>query len=503
MVAATRKAATAKPSLGRSEGFYMAEAAVAMYRSLDEMPGVAEERQQVREKAQSLLFRRFTQAQMDSVNLPLAIDALSTADHVIRARNQYGEASAEHTERLNGLRLDCHRLVAEWYRKKRPEYFPPLRHSYNATTGEYYSHGLSIRQMTEQALRPIPNNVEEEARRVNEKVEDETPRILRGIGSVALSGVGIRTISECTDKAITEYKADMASGAPHRGYDGYVPEIEKLMVRDIRVDEETGDRWQEQVALPGMYITHEIIQLALKRRGIDAEHMDKTALHGTQLLVEDDLLEFVQLLDDVASEEQGVNLFMGEEVEAGYVKDYAGFRREALTRQKSLINLADTVANFVLDLAEAGFDRRRAPAHVEEFVKKLLLDMARKDLSKAEQMFDVRTFTGLVQVNQLYAQGRDQEAFTLLQTVEAQAPGGGFCSGGSCGLERVDLSSTFGQDMKVKLRAEQGDTIVKDRERKCRCGARGIVYAYNKSKVNKYCTECGAYESKQTTGKTE
>lgn len=479
----------------------MAEAAVTTrYISLDELPGVAEARQQVREDAWRLVYQREQQISA-GMEVPQAVDALSTAGRVLEARATYGRESTEYREGLKGLRLDCRRLVAEWYRKKRPEYFPPLRHTYDAATADYFSHGISLRQTTENALRPIADSPEDEARRVNERVEDETPRILRRLGSVALTGVGIRTISECTDKAVADYQEDLAASAPHRGYDGYVPEIEKVMIRDMRLEEGTGDRLEEQVGVPGIYITHDIIQRALKRRDINVKHMDKTQLHGTQLLVEDDLMDFVKLLDEVASEEWCVNVFMGEEVPAGYVKDYAGFRREALKRQESLKDLADTVATFVLDLAEDGFDRRKAPAHVEEFVKKLLIDMARKDVSVAEQMFDERTLAGLVQVNQLYAQGRDQEAFSLLQKVEAQAPGGGFCSGGSCGLESVDLKSSYGQEIKSKLRAEDGDTIVKDKERKCRCGARGIVYAYNKNKVNKYCTECGAFESKQTTGK--
>jgi hypothetical protein len=229
--------------------------------------------------------------------------------------------------------------------------------------------------------------------------------------------------------------------------------------------------------------------------------MDKTELHGTQLLVQDDLMEFARLLDEVAGEEWCTNVFMGEEVPNDYVKDYDNFRTEALERQEGLKDTAQTVRNFILDLSEDGFDRRKAPAHVEEFVKKLLLNIAMKDTEVAEQMFDVPTAQGLQDVAYLYSMGRNQEAFDRMIEVEKAAPGGGYCSGGSCGLESVNEYTSEGQRLKAALKAEPGDTIVKDTERRCKCGAKDIVYAYNKTKVNKYCTSCGASESKKSVVK--
>lgn len=89
-------------------------------------------------------------------------------------------------------------------------------------------HGWSIRQLTENALVPIAEDAEEEARRVNERVEEATPHIVRSLGSLAL-GKGIITISQCTDSAISSFQTDMKLGRKHRGYRGYVPEIEKVM----------------------------------------------------------------------------------------------------------------------------------------------------------------------------------------------------------------------------------------------------------------------------------
>jgi hypothetical protein len=304
--------------------------------------------------------------------------------------------------------------------------------------------------------------------------------------------VAIRTISECTDKAIADYESDMAAGAAHAGYDGYVPEIQKLMLRDIRLDGDSDDRFEEQIGLPGIYITHFVIQQALARRGIDADSLDKTGMHGAQLLAGDDLMDFVALLDDEAGRQWCTNIFMGEEVPADFVKDYDSFRQEALRRQAGLQEQAGTVANFVIDLARDDVDRRQALTMVEDFVKLLLLDMAKRDGSVAEQMFDARTAAGLREVAELEARGLYDAAFDRMREVEKAAPGGGYCGGGSCGLESVNTGSEAGRALAARLGAGAGDTVVKDKVRKCKCGSKNVAYAYNSSKVIKLCEGCGS-----------
>jgi len=442
------------------------------YRLVDSIPEVATERESVRTEAWALMNQRRLEVPpgVEAHQVFLPIDALSRGHKVLEAERIFGRGSPEHLEQLQGLLLDCGRLMAEWYRKKKPEYYAPLRHIFDESADAYFSHGLSIRQMTENALVPISNDSEEEGRRVNERVEDATPQILRRtLGKAALHGQVIRTASECTDKAIADHAEDQAYNRQaeklrletrHRGYSGYVPEIEKVMIRDIRLDEHSNDRFEEQIGLPGRYINHYVFQVALARRGVDVAYMDKTALHGAQILANDDLMDFVELLDTVASEEWCTEIFMGEAVPTGTVKDYAGFREEALRRQESLKDLTQTVATFVLDLEEEGVDRRLAPAMVEEFVKKLLLDLGKSDVVIAEQMFDAKTAKDLQEVARLESIGRPQQASELMQRVEKAAPGGGYCSGGSCGLETVDTSSESGKDMAEGVRAEPGDTVV-------------------------------------------
>ncbi len=480
----------------------MAETAVTQietYQLVDEIPGMYDARLDERLHAEDLLEARRANYEATGKLTYQPVDALSTAHSVIEAEAIYGTDSEEYKQQYEGLLLDCQRLVGEWYRKKKPEYFAPTRHVFDQDKEEFFSHGLSIRQMTENALTPITDNPEEEARRVNERVEDATPHLLRTLGNIALGDVAIRTISECTDKAVEDYEFDFQHGMPHRGYNGYVPEIEKIMIRDIRLDPFSNDRFEEQIGLPGTYITHEVIQEALTKRGADVGYMDKTQLHGSQVLVSDDLLEFAKLLDDTAREKWNFtnkDIFMGEVVDPDHPRNYGSFKQEALQRQEDLKGWAETVAMFVLGLAEEDFDRKKAPSHVEEFVKDLLLNLAKKDQTVAVQMFDEKTAERIQAVSYLEGQGRYDEAQILWEKTRAEAPGGGFCGAGSCGLEGIVANSKEDQELRKKLGAESSDTIVKDKERACRCGKKSIVYAYNKNKVIKHCESCGAHESK-------
>jgi hypothetical protein len=389
-------------------------------------------------------------------------------------------------------------LVGEWYRKLKPEYFEPVRHRFDEATQSFFSHGLSIRQMTENALVPIAGDHEEEQRRINEYVEDRTPQMVRSLGAITVGREVIRTVSECSDTAIESYKSDMENGKKHRGYRGYVPEIEKLMVRDISLDTDSNDRFEEQVGLPGTYVTHDIVKMAIERRGAHIGRMDKTELHGAQFIASDDLMGFVALLDEVASEQWCTNIFMGEEVEPGHKKDYTNFRQEALARQKSLQELAETTATFILDVAaDPDFDSREGPAHVEEFVKIQLLDLGKEKREVALQMFDEKTADGLQEVARLEALGEHEQAYELMEEVRKNAPGGGSCGAGSCGLEA--LTSAEEKSMREKLNATDKDKLVRDKERACtNCGKKAVVYAYSDSKVSKYCEHCHSSETKYT-----
>lgn len=466
------------------------------YLTVDSLPAIGAARDQLRAYAWDLLHSRRTGAPEDNSQPLLSVDALTTAEAYLKSKAAFGPADPRTQELQAGLELDYSRYVSEWFRKLRPEYFLTLHHRYDAATDDHYAHGLSTRRLNENALTPTLTEPEEEGRRVNEYVENATPALVHRLGGTALRGAGIRTISECPDSAIAAFALDQKRGNPHQGYRGYVPEIEKLIIRDWHVDPTTGDRDQEQVALPGIYFTHEIILQAIAEQGLELGTPDKTKLQGTQLVVRDDLIDFVRLLDTVASREWCTNLFRGEVVAANHPKPYDRFRSEASQRQLALKEPIAAVTAFVLDLAEQGVDHEKATALVEQYVKRLLLTMARRDTGLAEQMFNKETAAGLERVRQLEAAGRHDEARQLYEEVIDNAPGGGACGPGSCGLIGVDPNSPAG--MRARTMGLDGE-LVQDTERPCpKCKELTVLYDL---KGNKACTNAKC-AFKQVSGKT-
>lgn len=452
------------------------------YISADSIEALTEVRFREREASEALLRMRERQMDIGDYNTQ-PVDALSTGYRVIDARDTCGENSPEHQQANQALIKDCHRLVAEWRRKNKPEYFPPTHHKQDPVSGEYIADGHSIRQINQDGLVPTAYP-EEDARRINENVEEVTAMHARRLGGFVLGQtIRMRTISGCAQWSIDGYKRDGKS----RG--GYVPEIEKRMIRDIVIDPQTGDRFQEQVGLPSTFINDFVVEEALRRRQFDASGMDKTDLHGTQLFTEDDVFDFVALLDEVASEEWRTEVFMGEEVPKGYVKDYEAFKREAVERQKLLESDARMVSDFVLSLCEGDTNPNVAPDLVEEFVKQLLITKSQEDLSITTEMFDDDTASGLWEVQRLRQQGEYERAQERLVEVIAQAPGGGFCGAGSCDLERAKVTGEEADRIK-ELGFDPKDTLVDKGERKCKCGKKSVVYDL-KQKI-KGCTSCGA-----------
>ena len=462
----------------------MAAAAETLsYIDVDSFPEVAAARAELQAEAWTTVEtnrRRKRQGEY----VPLPIDALSDAEAVVVARQEFGENSPEAHEKFQGLWLSTHRLLSEWFRKRTDEYWAPVYREFDPETEDFFSHGFYIGQMTHNALTP-QEHPEFEARRVQERVAQATPHLVRKLGTVALDGVRIRNISECSDIALSAYENDFASGAIHQGYNGFVPEIAKVMIYDFIYDSQSQGRFDEQIGLPGDYLIHEVFQEALRRRNLDINGKNKVDLLGTQILAQDDLIEFVKLLDTVGGEYWKVNLFKGAVVPANHPKNYDAIRQEAAERQEQLKAHSTMVADFIIDLVKHNTDPRKAPEIVEDFVKRTLLRVAQDDLTIAEYAFDHQTVEGLRNVSELYAQGLGQEAYDAFQKVVESAPGGGFCGAGSCGLKNLELGDY--DDIK-KLGFNSRDTI-KDTERKCKCGAKTVYYDLKHAK--KGCTTCG------------
>jgi hypothetical protein len=436
--------------------------------------------------------RREHLRQADYEAVPLPVDAVGSARAVIEARLLFGYDSELANEKLLGLKLDCQRLLAEAARKNTYEYFPPLRQDFDTDKQEYVSHGFSILDMTKAGLTPIAEP-EELERRINERVEEVT---YLAIGRLALGERmvvspeeqvkatkvrRIRTISECPDWAIEAYRKDSKGG-----YGGYVPEIEKRMIRDVVFDPITGARYEEQVGLSGMKIKRADIIDALAKQGIElASDISKTELHGIQFEVTDSLFSFVEALDKTAGVRTGENIFMGETV--AQACDYSAIPAAAEGRQAALESHASQLAETLLVFAANGTDRWLATNLVGAKVKEILFSVARQDVSQAALMFNQATAQGLKEVYSLQQTGDLAGAQNRLNQVKASAPAPSYCGAGSCGLE--NLSVTGDQASKMKEMGLESKGSLKDTARRCpRCSKKDIVYDMKNKK--KACTGC-------------
>lgn len=72
----------------------------------------------------------------------------------------------------------------------------------------------------------------------------------------------------------------------------------------------------------------------------------------------------------------------------------------------------------------------------------------------------------------------------------------------SCGLQQINLNTSFGKKLSNKLKIVSNDKYAKDAIRSCQCGKLEIYYAWTLDYVKKYCNGCGAFEAKITNPST-
>lgn len=460
----------------------------ATFISADAIPELSFVRRRAAQQADEILEsnrEHLRQGEYEAV--PLPIDVLGTARRVLaieKGQEQYQEA-------YKGLVLDCQRLFAEVFRKNSWEYFLPVVQEYDVEQQVFMSHGQSLLEIVKGGLSPLTEPDEQE-RRKNEYIEEQT---YTAVAKLALEQtVSVVTISECTEWATEAYEHDKTAGdakTGRYGYGGYVPEIQKLMIRNTIFPAESDNRIEEQVGLPGTYITHEVIQTALELIGLyDAATMDRTKVHGTQVLHNKGIFDFVALLDALASDASGKRIYLGEAVSDDTEIDYSHeyLHQIASNRQKQLVGHSEDLAGYLLELELNNTDRWAAEKIMENFIKERMFGEARKDSQKAAEMFDAATAQGYMQVDLLRASGQFEAATQLQQTVEAAAPAPSYCGAGSCGLESLSLlTAEAATAQKLGLKADAKNGLLIDTERKCPCGKKSIVYD---SRGNKACTSC-------------
>lgn len=501
------------------------EVSAATFINTDSIPELSAERRKAASKATRILGQnRHIVHNGDAESVPTPIDALGTARQAAIIKRRYGEHSPQYREVFSGLVLDTERLLAEAYSKNTAEYFAKVTQHRERTTGQYFSHGLSIANMVENGLSPLAEP-EEQDRRVNDYVEERGvyEPLGRMIGRIGLQGVmdrvlvpalapeaqitaqnreqppsvSVMTISECTDFAIRDYQADSKGS-----HSGYAPAVKKFMIRGAHFFDDSADRQEEQVAVPGLYVTHELIQEYLVEKGVMSPEQEptKTEVHATQFISVDGtgVMDVVRELDQKASKLYGKNIFMGEEVPEDHAKDYGDFVEEAEIRRAKLAPKPTELAEYLITLEESGANPHVAEALVDKFLKETLLEVAKNHPELAEAMFDKETAEGFIEVARLKAIGRHNEAWRLQVAVKANAPEVSYCGAGGCGLETVDATSAAGQRA-IQLGLKRG-RMFRNKESACKnCSANEL---HHDLEGNTVCIACNATKLKGQEVKT-
>ncbi len=436
--------------------------------------------------------QRLRDGEYDTV--PLDVDALGTASKVVEIGREYGKNSQHYKEAEQGLLQDKDRRLDEAESKNTYRYFEPITFDYDSETDTIFADGLSYDEMMEVGgLSPIGES-EEVARRPHDYAKGVLNKHL--IKQPGSERIGVLHQSSCPDWAIEAYKVD-----PKGGHGGYAPKHKKRMINFDTFDPRAGKYYHEQLAVSGEIITEEIVNLGYQQIGAteaDTE-LDKSELYGLQILVQreaiNDVFDFQAILDDIASQQTGQNIFMGEIVDDDHPKDYQTIKEEATTEKKKRGQRAEKLRDYALDLAERGVDHAMATVMEDKFVQDLLLDEAQENPQIAVKAFDDQTAAGFEMAIALQAQGRYQEAQDIIDTTRLNAPAAGGCGAGSCGLKEFNPNSPLDQLAKVQLNAGEGDTVLKDAVRTCKCG--GTIYYTNNEKTKSYsklCMDCGRFE---------
>jgi hypothetical protein len=428
--------------------------------------------------------------------VPIAIDALGSA----RKAAEYKVGTPEYESLFTGLVDDCDRLLAEVRRKNGWELFPPVIMQFSPETGELYAYGYPMRKTLKGGLSPFIAYEEEEDRRVNDVVENATDEHEMAHGEYDRA----YKLSMCANWAIEKYEKGGT------GLGGYVPPIEKFMIQGRRFDREKNQLIKWQLAIPGKLFTEKMVSRLLERIGAaeEGQELSKTQIHDTYILAHSqdipDEIAFAKMLDDMAMEEHGYPVFLGERVTSEADRRYEDIPAEAMAREAERETQKYELADFVMGLYRKGIDARMAELIVMEHVDEMIKEEVSGDPELAAMIYDKRTADGIQKALDLDAEGRTKEAAEVRMRTLADAPDLEVCDGGvgdTCGLERVDRSTAEGKALAERLKAEPGDTIIIDKVRRCenpQCGARALAYAFNAKKVNKLCQNCGAFESKKT-----
>lgn len=455
----------------------------------DTLPELQQARAEGMQEAQAVLENNRNLA-LQGLDSPLPHDVVGESEQLAQIARTKGKRSAEYVDRHEGLKVSARTLIAEVTSTYRRRLFPRLTQQLNSD-GKYEFHGSEVLNVTRNGLSALTGYLEEEQRSTNdhakEVVNHAIPRIQK-LGSLGLQGA-LHTIeiAECPDWVIQAYK-EGDTGA----YAGYVPAIKKMMLQGMRFNED-GTREQEMLALPGTHITHDVILRVLEKLGgiNEGDQLNKTEVHGKQFIDIHELgvLGFAAKLDEVASEQSGKNIFLGEVVPDDYIKDYQQAVIEATQQEEANKHLVAPLTQLLINLEANGTDKIANEHILEAHINDALWEEVLENPDRAEEIFGKETADRLRKAAELEKQGLHKEANELRILAEKEAPPSTYCGGGSCGLETVAEGTP--DAIVARRMGLRGRKLRKDKERACKaCSNFGLVYDADNGDTA--CVDCGS-----------
>lgn len=466
----------------------------------DAVPEIHHRRQEMRQESINLIESRYQmmfEGREDEV--PLEVNALSTARNVREMERKHGTGSPEHKSALAVLYADTQRLVQESWRRKKPEYFAKVAHTFSKAKDSFMAGAFAIKQMTLNALTVVRHD-EEGYRRINERVEDGTTIDFYKRDSYQgrpIEEWRVLTFSECADWAIKLFKEDQKTDRK-RSYSGYVPEIEKLGIRMFSFDKKRGVREEEQILMPGLDVSHDVLIDALKEIDLldENDDLDKIQLHGNQIIahesVFDTVLDVAELVDAKASAKHGTPIFMGERVDEDHHMDYSRVPIEAQERIDQQEDDVNDLMDYILDLVDKGISDKNALKRVVGYLDNQMHEQAEADPDLAEAMFDSNTAENYREVNRLMNEGQIEEANEQRMKTRDEAPLPDFCGSDDCGVDELDsVDSAKAKSMglePIQTRDGQKDKFLRAKGAACDdCGSKRTAIGKGK----KACLDCG------------
>ncbi len=448
----------------------------------------------------------------DAASVPIEVDPVTAGVMVLEARQLYGEDSWQYREKREGLVINSRRFLGETGSKYGAEYFDFLWQPYDEEADDYMSYGTASSQVTKNGITPMAEDHEIPRRRYDHTETVVNRELGKSLGRVALltgeqtiensflpvelreaEVVSSVTVCELPTAIKQRWIEDEAKGI-QRPYGGYAPQDDKLMIRRTRYTKGTQGRDFDQLALPGRYITHSVIQKYWISKGIlsrvQADIVSQDEAQSVQTVVPEDIspLDVALELDRIASEESDKNIFLGEEVDTKHPKDYAAVPAEAAARQAKLESAAEELSDYVLKLAAEKVNHFLANGYYENKAKSLMLVLARDDIELAGRAFDLDTAAKFQSALSETALGNFDQATRLILEAEAMAPPLEGCGAGSCDL--VAVGEQTGEATMAGKAGLVGEKLLFKKSNCIDCPKAGTVIFDKRG--NMFCTNCHA-----------